>query len=128
MILDAGVNLLFTAFWYNHQVQATRELMGAPEETVLYGPLCMNIDVMRQSILIPPLDAGDALVISPVGAYNNTQWLQFIEYRPNVVMVHPDGNVSIIREAENLEQVTANERIPTHLCLTEQHGTLRGSS
>jgi diaminopimelate decarboxylase len=88
----------------------------------------MNIDVMRQSILIPPLDAGDTLVISPVGAYNNTQWLQFIEYRPNVVMVHPDGNVSIIREGENLEQVTANERIPAHLRLAEQQGTFRGSS
>jgi diaminopimelate decarboxylase len=120
VILDAGVNLLFTAFWYNHNVQPTRELMGAPEETVLYGPLCMNIDVMRQSVLLPPLDTGDTLIMSPVGAYNNTQWLQFIEYRPNVVMVHPDGNVSVIREAENLERVTALERIPPHLRLAEQ--------
>lgn len=117
-ILDAGVNLLFTAFWYNHYIQPTRDLVGAPEETVLYGPLCMNIDVVRQSILLPPLEAGDQLVISPAGAYNNTQWLQFIEYRPNVVMVHSDGRVSVIREAENLERVTAHEHVPEHLRLT----------
>ncbi len=115
VILDAGVNLLFTAFWYNHEVRPTRELLGAPEETVLYGPLCMNIDVIRQSILLPPLNRGDSLLISPVGAYNNTQWLQFIEYRPNVVMVHPDLSVSVIREAESLENINCNERLPAHL-------------
>ncbi len=115
VIVDAGVNLLFTAFWYNHQITPTRELAGAPEETVIYGPLCMNIDVVRHSILLPPLDVGDTLIVSPVGAYNNTQWMQFIEYRPNVVMVHPDSSVSVIRRAENLETMTSLEQLPRHL-------------
>ena len=115
VIVDAGVNALFTAFWYNHQVVPTRELTGAPEETVIYGPLCMNIDVVRNSILLPPLKVGDTLLLSPVGAYNNTQWLQFIEYRPAVTMVHPDSNVSVVREAENLDYVIKPERLPDHL-------------
>ena len=75
----------------------------------------MNIDVMRASIMLPPLNIGDALIFSPAGAYNNTQWLQFISYRPNVVMVHDEQKVSIIREAENLDVVTAQERLPDHL-------------
>ena len=115
VILDAGVNLLFTAFWYNHDVRPTRELTGAPEETVLYGPLCMNIDVVRHSVLLPPMDVGDRLIVSPVGAYNNTQWLQFIEYRPNIVLVQADGEVALIREREDLDRITALERIPPHL-------------
>jgi diaminopimelate decarboxylase len=115
VVMDAGVNLLFTAFWYNHEVTPTRQLSGKPEETVLYGPLCMNIDVLRNSLMIPPLNVGDALVLSPVGAYNNTQWLQFIEYRPNVVMVGADGKVSLVRAKENLEVVIAQEQLPTHL-------------
>lgn len=115
VILDAGVNLLFTAFWYNHQVTPTRVLDGRAEDTVLYGPLCMNIDVMRASIMLPPVNVGDLLIFSPVGAYNNTQWLQFISYRPNVVMVHEQQQVSIIREAENLAVITAQERLPEHL-------------
>ncbi|MGD8886065.1 MAG: alanine racemase [Gammaproteobacteria bacterium] len=115
VVLDAGVNHLFTAFWYNHDVFPTRHLSGRPEETVLYGPLCMNIDVMRHSIMLPPLNVGDNLIFSPVGAYNNTQWLQFIEYRPNVVMVQENGDVSLIREAETLEIVTQQEHIPSHL-------------
>ena len=114
-VLDAGVNHLFTTFWYNHDVVPTRHLPGRPEETVLYGPLCMNIDVMRHSIMLPPLNVGDALIFSPVGAYNNTQWLQFIEYRPNVVMVQEDGEVALVRAAENLDVVIAQEKIPGHL-------------
>lgn len=115
IVLDAGVNLLFTAFWYNHHITPTRPLNGRAEETVLYGPLCMNIDVLRASVMLPPINVGDTLIIGPVGAYNNTQWLQFIEYRPNVVMVHEDQTVSVIRKAEDLSVVTAQERMPEHL-------------
>ncbi len=114
-VMDAGVNLLFTAFWYNHRVKPTRLLQGVPEETVLYGPLCMNIDIVRQSISLPPLSVGDSLVISPVGAYNNTQWMQFIEYRPNVLMVHENQQVSVVRRAENLADLNNFEHLPTHL-------------
>ncbi|MCG6969344.1 MAG: alanine racemase [Gammaproteobacteria bacterium] len=122
VIVDAGVNLLFTAFWYNHNVTPTRPLPGKPEETVIYGPLCMNIDVMRYSIMLPPLNVGDHLVFGPVGAYNHTQWLQFIEYRPNVVMIHEDKSLSVIRTAENLDVVTAQEKIPEHLQQPYLHG------
>ena len=115
VVLDAGVNLLFTAFWYNHDVRPVRRPDGIAEETVLYGPMCMNIDVMRQSIQIPPLVVGDLLVFNPVGAYNNTQWLQFIEYRPNVVMLMENGAVEVVREREDLAVVIAQERLPASL-------------
>ncbi len=111
-VIDAGANLLFTAFWYDHDLRATRPLTGIPEETVIYGPLCMNIDVVRPSIKLPPLTVGEPLVLSPAGAYNNTQWMQFIEYRPNVVIVLESGEVALVREAENLEVVCRQERLP----------------
>jgi diaminopimelate decarboxylase len=122
VVMDAGVNVLFTAFWYNHDVTPTRQLSGKPEETVLYGPLCMNIDVLRHSIMLAPLNVGDVLMFAPVGAYNNTQWLQFIEYRPNVVMVGSDGKVSLVRAAEDLAVVTAQEQLPAHLQLAYPEG------
>ncbi|MDP1833233.1 MAG: alanine racemase [Geothrix sp.] len=112
VVLDAGVNLLFTAFWYHHEVRPVRQLDGFPEDTTLFGPLCMNIDVVRHSIMLPPLDVGEPLVFSPVGAYNNTQWLQFIGYRPAIVMVGEDGQVDRLREPEDLESVRGQERLP----------------
>ncbi len=114
-ILDAGINLLFTAFWYNHAVRLASAPRGEPRETVLYGPMCMNIDVVRAAVQLPPLMPGDHLVISPVGAYNNTQWLQFIEYRPAVVMIHEDQTVSVIRSAEDLDSLCAHDHLPAHL-------------
>ena len=114
-ILDAGVNLLFTAFWYNHEVKPLRPLDGIAEETVLYGPLCMNIDLVRASIMLPPLNVGEPLIIRPAGAYNNTQWMQFIQYRPAVVMVTEAGRVELIRAAEHLETITELEAMPPTL-------------
>jgi diaminopimelate decarboxylase len=61
------------------------------------------------------LNPGDSLVVNPVGAYNNTQWLQFIQYRPNVVMVHEDDEISVVRAVENLDVINAQERLPSHL-------------
>lgn len=115
VVLNGGVNILFTAYWYNHDVRPIKPLDGKPEETVLFGPLCMNIDVVRASVMLPPLNVGDILVFNCVGAYNNTQWQQFIEYRPNVIMVHNNGGTSVIRTAENLETITSLEKLPEHL-------------
>jgi diaminopimelate decarboxylase len=102
MIIDAGVNLLFTAFWYNLNIYPTREL-GHAEESTIYGPLCMNIDVIRDAIVFPQVKTGEQLVIERVGAYNITQSMQFITYRPNVVLIDENGKIHIIRKKESLE-------------------------
>ena len=61
------------------------------EETTIYGPLCMNIDVVRDAIAFPLLKKGDNFVIKRVGAYNMTQWMQFITYRPKIVLIDTKG-------------------------------------
>ena len=85
------------------------------EDTTLYGPLCMNIDVVRGNLMFPLLKKGDHYVIRRVGAYNNTQWLQFITFRPNVVMLDMKGKPHLIRRRESLETINSQEEIPDHL-------------
>ncbi len=114
-IADAGVNLLFTAFWYKFNIEIDREVQGSNEPSIIYGPLCMNIDIIDDGLMLPPLERGTRLIISPVGAYNNTQWMQFIEYRPNVVMIMEDGSVEIVREREDLSDIERRERLPEKL-------------
>jgi len=111
-VADAGVNLFFTAYWYKPNIELDREVSGINESSVIYGPLCMNIDVMDEAALLPPLQRGTRLILSPVGAYNNTQWMQFIQYRPNVVMVGEKGEIDVIREAEDLTDINSRERMP----------------
>lgn len=114
-IMDFGVNLLFTAFWYEHKISPAQDFTHHTEDTVLYGPLCMNIDVVRQTINMPLLNRGDHVVVHRVGAYNMTQWMQFIQMRPNVVLIDEKGQHHLIREKETLEYIEQMEKMPAHL-------------
>ena len=120
-ILDFGVNTLFTSFWYDHKVSPVETFGKQTEEMVLYGPLCMNIDVIRESITMPLLEKGNHLVVHKVGAYNMTQWMQFITLRPNIVLIDNENNTHVIRKAETLEYLELNEQIPDHL----KHNSLK---
>jgi diaminopimelate decarboxylase len=114
-IIDAGLNLLYTSTWYKYKVETEKEFNSTYENSVLYGPLCMNIDVVLENTPLPLLSCGDTLILSPMGAYNVTQWMQFIRYRPAVVMVMEDGIVEEIRRAENLDDIVALETVPEKL-------------
>jgi len=50
-----------------------------------------------------------------VGAYNMTQWMQFIQMRPNVVLIDEKGNSHLIREAETINYIEQLEKMPAHL-------------
>lgn len=114
-IMDFGTNILFTSFWYDHKVSPAQEFGMHTEETVLYGPLCMNIDVVRESISLPPLNGGDQVVVHHVGAYDITQSMQFISLRPAVVIIDSMGRPQIIRSKETLQDIERNEVVPQYL-------------
>ena len=115
LIIDIGVNNLFTSFWYEHHIVPSRIKQRDTEDTTIYGPLCMNIDVIRAAVQFPVLEKGDQVVIKRVGAYNMTQWMQFITYRPKVVMIDLQGNTHVIRENETHETMNSMDRIPGYL-------------
>lgn len=114
-IVDFGVNLLFTSFWYDHQISPAQEFTPHVENMTVYGPLCMNIDVIRESINLPLINPGEHVVVHKVGAYNMTQWMQFITQRPAVVLIDEQQQTHLIRTAETLGYVQEPENVPTHL-------------
>jgi len=114
-IVDIGINLLFTSFWYEHNIVPGQIVTGYNEHTSIYGPLCMNIDIIRENILFPILKKGEHVVINRIGAYNMTQWLQFITLRPNIVMIGLDGKPRVIRESETNNSLTQHEHVPDYL-------------
>ena len=108
-ILDACVNLLYTSTWYNFNIELDKRYDGENEASMLNGPLCMNIDIIEENLMLPPLNRGSILTISPVGAYNYTQAMQFIRYKPAVVLIDNDGKARSIKEVDNLETVNFRE-------------------
>ena len=114
-VADAGVNLLYTSFWFKFNIELDREVGGVNENSTVCGPLCMNIDVLDEGVLLPALTRGTRLIFSPVGAYSQTQSLQFIEYRPAAVLIGPEGELDVIREAEDLSDILRREKLPKRL-------------
>ena len=107
-ILDAGVNLLYTSTWFNFNIELDKRYEGDNEPSMLNGPLCMNIDVIEENLMLPPLNRESVLTISPVGAYNYTQAMQFIRYKPAVVLIE-EGTPRLIKEVDDLETVNYKE-------------------
>ena len=114
-IVDVGINLLFTSFWYDHEIYPAQESSQQTEDTTIYGPLCMNIDMLREAIQFPLLQKGDHIIIPSVGAYNMTQWMQFITLRPNILLIDTNKNIEIIREKESNDLFKSLEKVPEHL-------------
>lgn len=114
-VVDAGINLLYTAAWYQIDVRPSRLSSAPPAPARLYGSLCMAIDVIRDHVDLPPLAVGDVLSLHPVGAYNLSQSMQFISYRPAVVLVGADGRPELVRMRETLDDVDRPERMPARL-------------
>lgn len=114
VIIDAGVNLLPTAFWFKHEISSTQDGASNLETVNIYGPLCMQIDVIRTEVRLPVLQKGNILVIKNVGAYNITQSMQFIYPRPAVILIH-DAQCEYLRRQETTEDIKRLEVIPAHL-------------
>ena len=118
VIVDAGVNLLPTAYWYDHGVDAASgsdldDAIGS-KPVAVFGPLCMQIDVLRERAILPPMSIGSPLVVSNVGAYCLTQSMQFIQPRPAVVLVGPKGP-ELIRRRETREDIFSLDKVPSRL-------------
>jgi diaminopimelate decarboxylase len=119
IVVDAGVNLLPMSYWYRFDIQAAERSVdiaagGTTEVVNIYGPLCMHIDCIQIGAYLPPVRAGDLLVVRNVGAYNFSMSTQFIRLRPAVVMIAKDG-VEYLRLPETTEYVTKLDRIPERL-------------
>jgi len=108
-VLDAGVNILYTSTWYNFNIELDKRYEGDNEPSMLNGPLCMNIDIIEENLMLPALDRGTILSISPVGAYNYTQAMQFIRYKPAVVLIDTEGKARLIKEVDNLATINYRE-------------------
>jgi diaminopimelate decarboxylase len=113
-IIDAGVNLLPSAYYYKHDISSNREASGATESIDVFGPLCMQIDVIRREVVLPRLHSGDILAIKNVGAYNFSQSMPFIFPRPAVIMVSKKG-IDVLRRAETYDDLKGLERVPERL-------------
>lgn len=118
-IVDAGVNLLPTAFYFKHDIAPTHSTGMSVEEVNICGPLCMQIDVLRQGMRMPPLQKDHILVIKNTGAYNFSQSMQFIFPRPAIVLLN-NGKAECVKLPEKTQDIRRLEKIPRRLFARSQ--------
>ena len=114
-VLDGGINLLYTAAWFQIDAFPEKPSREPAVPSRLMGPLCMALDIVRERVELPPMQADDLLTLHPVGAYNQSQSMQFIRFRPAAVLITADGRAELIRKREELDDIERLECLPDHL-------------
>ncbi len=103
IVVDAGVNILPTSFWKFQEVQCFNTSDTKLEETIIYGPLCLQTDIIAKTKL-PELKTGDRLLVKDVGAYNIPQSSTFIYSQPAVLLL--DGQDAVlIKKREEVDDI-----------------------
>ena len=92
---------------YNHITAIApggEEKSGAPVLVDVVGSLCENNDKFAQQIPLPPVQAGDYLVIHDTGAHGHAMGFQYNgRLRPQELLLRRDGSVELIRRAETMD-------------------------
>jgi diaminopimelate decarboxylase len=104
VVVDAGVNLIMFAPYYYHRIVPVVITERAKEAVDVYGPLCMQMDVLGVNRELPVLKRGDFLAVLDSGAYSISLSQQFIRPRPPVVLVK-GRRKRLVRRGETFEDV-----------------------
>lgn len=103
VVVDAGINLLPTSFWKFQDIECLNRADNNLEETIVYGPLCLQTDIIAKTEL-PKLKAGDKLLVKNVGAYNIPQSSTFIYPQPSVILFN-GMDTKVIKKREEIEDI-----------------------
>ena len=109
IITDAGINILPTTQWYQREPKLLSAHGGNYVKQRVCGPLCMQIDVLNDSTYLPEVEPGMHMLIPNVGAYNHTQSMQFIQYRPATILIKENNIPLLIQRKESFDDVFARD-------------------
>lgn len=132
VIVDGAMNDLKRPAMYDarHEIKAVRA--PAPGEEMqpfdVVGPVCETGDRFGERRMLPPVGAGDLLVLCSAGAYGAVMASTY-NSRPLIgeVMVHGDA-FSVIRPRQTYDEMLARDRMPDWLDEARASGQKRGAA
>ena len=118
VIVDAAMNDLIRPTLYEawHEIQPVRERPGAATiRCDIVGPICESGDFLAQDRDLPPLAAGDLVVVRSAGAYGAVMASSY-NSRPLAPEVMVDGTrFAVTRPRPSIEEMLSAERYPPWL-------------
>ncbi|NLE04228.1 MAG: diaminopimelate decarboxylase [Crenarchaeota archaeon] len=114
--VDAGFNTLLRPTMYgsyHHIVVANKMQQPDVERVDVAGPICETGDLLAKNRNLPKIEEGDLLAILNVGAYGFAMSSQYnTRPRPAEILVK-DGKYKVIREQEQISELTVNQKTST---------------
>ncbi len=117
VIVDAAMNDLIRPTLYDafHKIVPVQEKTSAVSPCDIVGPVCETGDYLALDRDLPALERGDLLTVMNAGAYGSVMSSTY-NTRPLIPEILVDGaEFHVIREAQNVEDTWANEKIPSYL-------------
>jgi diaminopimelate decarboxylase len=119
VVVDAAMNDLIRPTLYEawHDIVPARQPAANADEIVtdIVGPICESGDFLAQKRTMPPLAAGDLVVVKSAGAYGAAMSSTY-NSRPLVPETLVDGDrYAVVRPRQTYEQLLGADRVPTWL-------------
>lgn len=115
---DIGMNLLMRPALYgayHHIVIANNLDSDLTNKADVVGQICESTDRIGKDILLPETGIGDTIAVFNAGAYVSSMSSNYNGHlRPNEVLIGDHG-VSIIRTAENIDDLIRGMNVPDYL-------------
>jgi diaminopimelate decarboxylase len=112
-VADAGMNDLLRPALYGayHAVEPVGRPRPGTEVVDLVGPVCESADVLASRRRLPPLEAGDLVVLRTAGAYGMSMASQYnARPRPAEVLVS-GARFRVVRRRETLDDLVRGETV-----------------
>ncbi len=111
LVVDAGVTHAPCVLWKRSPVTPADPRPGEAIATDVYGPLCLQHDVIARQTELPPVEPGDLLWVGQAGAYAIAQASPFIHLRPGAVLL--EGAIaSLLRARETDDEALGVQAEP----------------
>jgi diaminopimelate decarboxylase len=107
IIVDAGKNIVPSVQSRLHPLLAVQPSPNSVGHYDVFGPLCMGSDCLGRQVPLPRPAVSDVLKLMAVGAYGQSQSMQFIKYQPPMVVVSPNGKHQLVRRRQTLKDLLA---------------------
>jgi diaminopimelate decarboxylase len=96
-------------------VMANKMSQPCTETVTIAGKHCESGDILIKDAYLPPMSAGDILVVMATGAYNYSMASNYNRLaRPSAVLVQ-DGEANLILQRESYEDLIRADRLPSRL-------------
>jgi len=123
VIVDAGMNDLIRPTLYEAWMSIRPVVAPAPDAPLapvdVVGPICETGDYLALGRALPPLAAGDLIVVGSAGAYGAVMSSAY-NTRPLVPEILVKGDqIATIRPRQTIEALIAADRLPPWLELTK---------